>query len=157
MIPKILGSWHYLSGDIMEDRRRLEELITEINLYKSQADILNQQLKTIEITISELKAAEDALDAIEKKERVETLVPIGAGSFLITEIKNTDEVIVGLGAGVAAKKKIEDAKKSITEQKAELEKAMTNMAKELQELTERIIKLSPEADELLKRIRESEG
>ncbi len=97
----------------MEDRRRLEELANELNLYQAQADALNQQMETVRATLTDLSIAEDTLDAIKDNKNSETLVPIGAGSFIITEIKNVDEVIVGLGSGVAARKKIPDAKESI--------------------------------------------
>jgi prefoldin alpha subunit len=71
----------------MEDRKRLEEIINELNAYKSQADVLNQQVKTLKNTIADLTIAQETLDAIKGRKSPETLVPIGAGSFLITEIK----------------------------------------------------------------------
>jgi prefoldin alpha subunit len=141
----------------MEDRRRLEEIVNELNLYQGQVDILKQQIETIKVTISDLTIAEETLNTVKGKENTETLVPIGAGSFLITEIKNTDEVIVGLGAGVAARRKIEDAKDSIAEQKGELEKVMEKMIQDLQKLTELIVQKSPEAEELLKKLEKVES
>lgn len=101
----------------MEDRQRLEEIINELNAYKAQAEMLNQQVETLKATIADMEIAQETLDSIKGKKSPETLVPIGAGSFLITEIKNTEEVIVGLGSGAAVKKNIDDAKESIEEQK----------------------------------------
>ena len=88
----------------MEDRKRLEAMVNELNMYQGQADVLNQQVETVKATISDLNIASETLETIKDKKDTETLVPIGAGSFIITEIKNTDEVIVGLGAGLAVKK-----------------------------------------------------
>ncbi|HNR25774.1 MAG TPA: prefoldin subunit alpha, partial [Methanobacteriaceae archaeon] len=88
----------------MDDRQRLEELINELNMYKAQAELLNQQIETLKVSISELVMALETLDELKGKKGVETFVPIGAGSFLITEIKNTEEIIVGVGAGAAIKK-----------------------------------------------------
>lgn len=141
----------------MEDRRRLEEIVNELNMYQGQVDILKQQIETIKVTISDLTIAEETLNMVKGKENTETFVPIGAGSFLITEIKNTDEVIVGLGAGVAAKRTIEDAKDSIAHQKEELETVMKKMIQDLQKLTEIIVQKSPEAEELLKKLEKVEG
>jgi prefoldin alpha subunit len=136
----------------MEDRQRLQNIINELNMYKAQADALNQQIETVKATISELSLSEETLDSIKGKKQLESLVPIGAGSFLISEIKNTDEVIVGLGAGAAAKKKIEDAVESIGEQKKELETLMDKMLGDLQKISEIIVQKSPEAEELIQKL-----
>ena len=74
----------------MEDRQRLEEIVNELNAYKAQADTLNQQVETLKDTITDFTVAQETLDSIKGKKSPETLVPIGAGSFLITEIKNTE-------------------------------------------------------------------
>jgi len=136
----------------MEDKQRLESLVNELNAYQQQAEVLQQQIETLNTTITELSVAMDTLETIKGEDNKETLVPIGAGSFLITELKNTDEVIIGLGAGVAVKKKIDDAKITITEQKTELEELREKMSADLQKITEYIMKRSPEAEELMQKV-----
>jgi len=141
----------------MEDRKRLEEIVNQINLYQGQADIIQQQIETIRVSISDLEVVESTLNNIKGAEGAETLVPVGAGSFLVAELKNTEEVIMSIGAGVAIKKKIKDAKELVAEDKAELQNTMNKMANNLQKISEILVQLSPEADELLKRVKESEG
>ncbi|WP_321422364.1 prefoldin subunit alpha [uncultured Methanobacterium sp.] len=136
----------------MEDRQRLEEIINELNAYKAQADMLNQQVETLNATISDMTIAQETLEAIKGKKSPETLVPIGAGSFLITEIKNTEEVIVGLGSGAAVKKNIDDAKMSIEEQKKELDNIMQKMMSDLTKISQIITQKSPEAEALIQKI-----
>ena len=101
----------------MEDRQRLESMVNELNAYQQQAEVLQQQIDSLNATITELSVAMDTLSTIKGEDNKETLVPIGAGSFLITELKNTEEVIIGLGAGVAVKKKVDDAKDTISRTK----------------------------------------
>jgi prefoldin alpha subunit len=136
----------------MEDRQRLEALVNELNTYQGQAEVLQQQIDSLNATITELSVAMDTLATVKGEDNKETLVPIGAGSFLITELKNTDEVIIGLGAGVAVKKKIDDAKDTITEQRTELEELRDKMSADLQKITDYIIKRSPEAEELMQKV-----
>jgi prefoldin alpha subunit len=136
----------------MEDRQRLEALVNELNTYQGQAEVLQQQIETLNATIAELSVAMDTLDTVKGEDNKETLVPIGAGSFLITELKNTSEVIIGLGAGVAVKKKIDDAKETIAEQKKELEELRDKMSSDLQKITEYIMQRSPEAEELMQKV-----
>jgi prefoldin, archaeal alpha subunit/eukaryotic subunit 5 len=83
----------------MEDRQRLEQMVNEINMYQGQLDVLKQQVESVNTSIAELLSAEETLEAVKGKDNTETFVPIGAGSFLIAELKNTDQVIMGLGAG----------------------------------------------------------
>jgi len=139
----------------MEDQQRLEEIVNELNLYQSQADLMQQQIEAVRSSISELEILENTLKSVQNGEDLETLVPVGAGSFLTAELKNTDDVIMSVGAGVAIKKKMSDAQETITQQKEELQKTMDQMAKNLQKITEIIVKLSPQAEELLQKVRGS--
>lgn len=141
----------------MEDRKRLEELANELNMYQAQADAINQQMETVRSTITDLSIAEDTLEAVKDNQDSETLVPIGAGSFIITEIKNVDEVIVGLGSGVAVRKKISDAQKSIEEQKKDLETLITKMSEDLKKISEIIVRKTPEAEELIQKLEGTEN
>ena len=38
--------------------------------------------------------------------------PVGAGSFIKGELKNTDEVIVSIGSGIAVKKDVDGARET---------------------------------------------
>lgn len=141
----------------MEDRQRLEQMVNEINMYQSQLDLLKQQIESVKASIAELLSAEETLEAIKGKENTETFVPIGAGSFLIAEIKNTDQVIMGLGAGAAAKKNIDEAKETISSQRKELEQLVDKMSGDIQKLTEYIMRKSPEAEALLQKVESEEA
>jgi prefoldin alpha subunit len=136
----------------MEDRQRLEALVNELNTYQGQAEVIQQQIDTLNASIGELAVALETLETVKGEEKKETLVPIGAGSFLITELKNTEDVIIGLGAGVAVKKKIDDAKVTIEEQKTELEQLRDKMTSDLQQLSEYIRQRTPEAEELMQKV-----
>jgi prefoldin alpha subunit len=141
----------------MDDRQRLEQMINEINMYQSQVDVLKQQIETIKASIAELSSAVETLDTIKGKENIETFVPIGAGSFVIAEIKNTDQVVMGLGAGAAAKKSRDEAKETISAQKKELEQLVDKMVGDVQKLTDYIVKKSPEAEALLRKVEAEEA
>ncbi|HPX77420.1 MAG TPA: prefoldin subunit alpha [Methanobacterium sp.] len=141
----------------MEDRERLNQLVNELNLYKEQAEILNQQMDTVQANIADITIAQETLQTIKDKKDTETLVPIGAGSFIITEIKNTDEIIVGLGSGAAVKKKISDAEESINEQKKDLEAVVSKITDQLNKMNELIIQKTPEAEALIQKLEGTEN
>lgn len=141
----------------MEDREHLNQLVNQLNMYQGQVDVLNQQMETVKANIADITIAEETLQSIKDKKGAETLVPIGAGSFIITEIKNTDKVIVGLGAGAAVKKNIADAEENIKEQKKDLEAVSSKLAEQLNKITEFIVTKTPEAEALIQKLEGTEN
>ncbi|WP_394325413.1 prefoldin subunit alpha [Methanobrevibacter arboriphilus] len=88
----------------MEDQQKLDEMVNELNLYKNQAEVLQQQVEAIQASLAEVETLESTLEDIKEENSLEALVPVGAGSFMNAEIKNTNEIIMSIGAGVAIKK-----------------------------------------------------
>lgn len=140
---------------IMEDQQRLQALVNELNMYKEQAEILQNQMEAMQVTLGELESLETTVAALNEGENLKTLIPIGAGSFVNAEIKNTDEIIMSVGAGVAITKTIEDAQKTITSQKEEIRDAMGKMSKNIQTLNDMINKITPQAEQLLQKVQGS--
>ena len=65
----------------MEDQQRLNSLLNEINVYRQQAELIQQQIEMIRTSMAEVDALFSTLDDIEGKESVEAFVPVGAGAF----------------------------------------------------------------------------
>ena len=80
----------------MEDQQRLNNLLNEINAYRQQAELIQQQIDLIQTSIAEVDALSNTLDDLEGKDSVEAFVPVGAGSFIKGELKSTDEIIVSM-------------------------------------------------------------
>lgn len=136
----------------MEDQQKLDEMVNEINLYKNQAEVLQQQVEAVQTSLAEVEILESTLDDIKDEKSLETLVPVGAGSFMHAEIKKTDEIIMSVGAGMAIKKSAEEAKETLTSQKEELNDSLDKMLKNLQKISQIVAQLSPQAEELMKKV-----
>lgn len=136
----------------MEDQQRLDEMVNEINSYKNQAEVLQQQVEAIQASLAEVEILGTTLEDIKDEKFLETLVPVGAGSFMHAEIKQTDEVIMSVGAGVAIKKSVKEAKETLTLQKEELNDKLDKMLKNLQKISQIIAQLSPQAEKLMKKV-----
>ena len=120
----------------MEDQQKMNELINEINAYNQQADLIRQQIELIQASIGEVDALSNTLDDLNGEKSVEAFVPVGAGSFIKGELKDTDEIIISIGAGYAIKKDAEGAKKIIAGQKKDLEDSLDKMLANLQQVTD---------------------
>ena len=132
----------------MEDQQRLNNLLNEINAYKQQADLIQQQIELIQTSIAEVDALSNTLDDIEGKDSVEAFVPVGAGSFIKGELKDTDEIIISIGAGYAIKKDAEGAKVIIAGQKKDLEDSLDKMLANLQQVTDIVANLQGQAQQI---------
>ncbi|KZX16764.1 prefoldin subunit alpha [Methanobrevibacter cuticularis] len=136
----------------MEDQQRLEEMMNELNLYKSQAEMLQQQVEAVQSSIAEVEILESTLEDVKDKNSLETLVPVGAGSFMNAEITKTNEIIMSVGAGIAIPKTIEEAKETMASQKEELNESLDKMVDNLQKISQIVAQLSPQAEELMRKV-----
>ncbi len=132
----------------MEDQQKMNELINEINAYNQQADLIRQQIELIQASIGEVDALSNTLDDLNGEKSVEAFVPVGAGSFIKGELKDTDEIIISIGAGYAIKKDAEGAKEIIAGQKKDLEDSLDKMLANLQQVTDILANLQGQAQQI---------
>ncbi len=132
----------------MEDQQRLNELVNEINAYNQQAELVRQQIELIRSSLAEVNALSNTLDDLKGEKSVEAFVPVGAGSFIKGELKDTDEIIISIGAGYAIKKDAEGAKEIIAGQKKDLEDSLDKMLGNLQQVTDIITNLQGQAQQI---------
>jgi len=138
-----------------EDRQKLQRILTELGNYQTTADLLRQQLSILASSISELSVTIETVKTIKGlKPDTEVLVPIGSDSFATAKIAQTDKVITGLGADVAAERRVEDTVKMLEARMTELGQAMEQARQELEKLGERIETLRPEAERIMAKANE---
>ena len=132
----------------MEDQQKLNELINEINVYNQQAELVRQQIELIQTSMAEVDALTNTLDDLNGEKSVEAFVPVGAGSFIKGELKDTDEIIISIGAGYAIKKDAEGAKTIIAGQKKDLEDSLDKMLANLQQISDILATLQGQAQQI---------
>ena len=128
----------------MEDQQRLNNLLNEINAYRQQAELIQQQIDLIQTSIAEVDALSNTLDDLEGKDSVEAFVPVGAGSFIKGELKST----VSIGSGFAVKKDADGAREILAGQKEDLKDSLDKMLANLQQCTDIVGNLQAQAEQL---------
>ncbi|WP_295619196.1 prefoldin subunit alpha [uncultured Methanobrevibacter sp.] len=136
----------------MEDQQKLQQILAQLEVYKQQTELYQTQIDAVQASLAEIKILESTLDDMSGKDTIETLVPLGAGSFINAEIKNEDKVIMSLGSGVAVSKTFEEAKATTAEQKKELENTLDKLFEDLQQITNIVAQLSPQAEQLMQKL-----
>ena len=124
------------------NQQQLAELSEKHQVYQYQAESIAQQINMVKLTIKDVETALATITALKgEPSGIETLVPIGFGSFVKANLVNTDTIVVGIGAGVSIEKKIDDAKSFLEKRKDELTKyfeqlnaTITKLGQELQNI-----------------------
>ena len=133
----------------MEDRQKLEQMVTEINQLQQQGETNTQQIEQLNISLNDIRSAQEAVKGIKGATGKETLIPIGAGCFITTELKNED-IIVGVGSDVAIKRSREETEETLKQDKEEVEKLIKSLTEQLQKINDYITQRRPEVERLMK-------
>lgn len=73
--------------------------IAVLEQYRAQIDALAQQQEIIRVSLEEhLRARETLTRAREAGKGAEVLVPVGAQSFVVAEMRDADKAFVGIGS-----------------------------------------------------------
>lgn len=132
----------------MDDRQRLEQMVTELNQLQQQGETIAGQIEQLNISLKDIQTAEEAVKGIEGAVGKETLIPIGAGCFITAELKSED-VLVGVGADVAIKKSREETVETLAKDKEEVQKLISSLTEQLQKINDYIAQKRPEAERLM--------
>lgn len=121
------------------DEESLRRLVAELNLLEGAYDEFQSRLNIINTGLTELRLAGSGLEGLKSEAQGSSiLVPIGGGSYVKAEVSDAEKVIVGVGAGVAIEKTVEEAKESVGKQLAELEKVQLTIQQQLLQVIQRM-------------------
>ena len=135
----------------------VEKVLADYEMLRSQAEALQQNLDLINQHIAEFRLTLSTLEEIEKLEDGnEILVPMGSGSFTKAEIKDTGSVILSLGAEVAARKSIDEARKDLQARVEELEKVREEHSSRLGEIMKNLEAIAPVVEQILAAMQQSQ-
>jgi prefoldin alpha subunit len=105
----------------MASEQEVRVLVAQLQQYEAEAQAYEQQLNVIDFTITEINNAITAIDALSDSEAgKDTLISIGASSFVYGTIPEIKRVIVGLGSNISAEVEAADAKTYLSERKGKL-------------------------------------
>lgn len=130
---------------------KINEMLYQLQIYEAQAKSINEQLNLVNLKLSELQSAKDALDNLSKmQEDQEVLLPIGGGVYFKSKIIDTKRVFVDLGANVIAVKDATNALDIVNKNIATLSTAKSNLEKQLSDIISKSQKLQEILQKLVK-------
>ncbi len=100
----------------------LQKYAVMLQQQQQQAEYLQQNITQIQLTIQELDDAIMTLETLDGNGKgQEILVPIGVGTFLFSEVKDTNRILVGVGSGLSVERDRETSIKTLRTRKEELD------------------------------------
>ncbi len=131
------------------NEEKIKQKYLELQFLNQQIQQVQQQLALIEQQIIELTTINLTLLEVSKtKKGNKILVPLGAGVYVDSELKDNKEVLMNVGAGVVVKKSIEESKKIVEEQLKELKGIREQFIINLEKAAEHGNLLQEELEEL---------
>jgi prefoldin alpha subunit len=130
-------------------KEALDPLLVEFSNLRAYGDAIRQQLELISSVIAEYSLSRAALEEVRKREgKGEALIHIGAGNYIMAELKGVKTVVVGIGAGVSVEKSIDDAISEIDGRVKEAQERLVTLQNQFVQISTRMQQLQGRIDQL---------
>jgi prefoldin alpha subunit len=137
---------------VMAKKKQEENLQTkyiQLQLLKQQFSAFVEEKQRIDEKAGELNTTIDALHKLDDIEKGgEIWSTLGSGSFVRSDIKDTENVLVAIGAGVVAREKRERAIEILQSRLEELTKLNNDVMTEITRFAQAIAQLEAEVEKL---------
>ncbi len=124
----------------------IQAKLMRFQMLQRQLEALESEKKQILNKKSELDQTKETLDGISESGKKEIFSPLGSGSFAFAKLTDSEHILTSLGAGVACKKTIPEAKRILDGRSEELEKVLKELGKNLKSITQEMEKMRPELE-----------
>lgn len=121
----------------------------ELQMTAEQMKQMQSQLQVIEGKLNELQASMESIDELKGKKDSELLTPIADGIFLKTVLKDTDEVIMNVGAGICINKTLDESKQLLMERHTEIKQYAQELLQQLENTAASIKKMEEDLEKMI--------
>lgn len=131
------------------EEEKFRRLSVELRMLEGTVETIQSRMNIVNSALTELSVANMTLEGIEKeKQNSSLLVPVGGGSYIKAKLESADTVIIGIGAGVATERTINEAKENIGKRIADVENTREALQQQLTQVIQRIQEGREELQEL---------
>ena len=130
--------------------QRVNEMVQQGKVLEAYMnDVISRQL-TVSRLAEEARLASTTIQSISSDSDVETLMPVGIGVFVKTNVPPIKKLLVNLGAGVAVEKSREDALNYVEARIKEYDVAGRQLEAQRQELEMRMQQVQAQINQMLR-------
>ncbi len=132
-----------------DDEREMQSKYVQYQMMKQQLNLLVERKNAVDEQINELNSTINALNKLEKIRNGEEIwSPLGSGSFVRSDIKDTEKVMIAIGAGVVTQEERTRAIEILQGRLDEFNTAHGDIIADIQNLGEAVGKLESELERL---------
>jgi len=129
--------------------QRINELVQQSRILEAYMnDIMTRQV-TVSKLLEEAHMASNTIQNITSESDVESLMPIGIGVYVKTNVPPIKKLLINLDAGVAIEKNREDALNYVETRIKEYEVAARQLESQRQEIATRINQLQSQINQMI--------
>lgn len=122
-----------------EGQQNIQNLALQHRDLQKRAQTIQQQTNMLQMSIEDCGRAITTIEDLQSfSKNPDTLVPIGAGSFVNANIANDNKVVVEIGAGISVEKDVDGAITTLNKRKEDLQKVLEQMNQNLAQINQRI-------------------
>jgi prefoldin alpha subunit len=124
----------------------------QLRVYEGSARALQARLEIVNAALNEFSLASTTLEGVKtQKNDEDALIPVGGGSYVRVKLSDISKIVMGVGAGVAVEKPIQDSINEIKERIADFDKARTSLQEQLNQALIRIEENREKIGDLVKK------
>jgi prefoldin alpha subunit len=128
----------------------VRELATEIRILEGSASTLQSRLEIVRAAINDTSTAQATLEGLAKmQDGDDTMVPVGAGSYVRMKVADSKKLVMGLGAGTAIERDVPSSIEELKRRVLELDKARKSIQQQLDQTLARYEQDRQSLDQLL--------
>ena len=130
--------------------QRINEMVQQSRILEAYMnDIMTRQV-TVTRLMEEARLASATIQGIPSGSEVESLMPIGIGVYIKTNVTPVKKLLVNLGAGVALEKSRDDALNYVEARIKEYELAARQLESQRQEIAMRMQQIQAQINQMIK-------
>ncbi|HEX2615687.1 MAG TPA: prefoldin subunit alpha [Nitrososphaera sp.] len=137
--------------------QRINEMVQQSRVLEAYMnDIMTRQV-TVTKLMEEARMASTTIQGISQDSEVESLMPVGIGVYVKTNVPPVKKLVVTLGAGVALEKTREDALNYVEARIKEYEVAARQLEAQRQEIAMRMEQMQAHINQMIRAAQMQQG
>jgi len=138
----------YLVNKMTKKEEELQKKVVQFQILEANLKMLQERASVINQRLEEFQKTRTAISELKITKPNKALIPLGSGNFVFGSIENSKDIIVGIGSGIAIKKKREDALKILDDKITETADVLNDITKKSQALIQSLEKIQLEIEDL---------
>ena len=117
---------------------KAQQLLYQMQMIEAYLNDLIQRESTLLTVLRESTSAIESIKSLKNNPNSDTLIPLGMGSFVKSQISSNEKIVLNIGAGVAVEKTPDSAINFLESRIKEIEVALQEAAAKKQDAAARL-------------------